>query len=75
MSDTDFGDAPMPGCAFRPPSRIQRVTALLLGCFFNLLVVMTPWRWLSDRRAARARFAIWVYANAWGYAERWMGRL
>lgn len=65
---------------FRPPTRVERVIALPLSWFFNLLVRLIPARWLIDEpsitpRTLRGKLAVWGYSGAYFYDERRAGRI
>jgi len=65
---------------FRPPSGIERMIALSLSWFFNLLARLIPARWLIDEpsitpRTLRGKLAVWAYSGAYFYDERRAGRI
>jgi len=65
---------------FRPPTRLQRASALPLSWFFNLVAGLIPARWLIDEptitaRTLRGKLAVWAYSGAYFYDERRAGRI
>lgn len=65
---------------FRLPTRFERVIALPLSWFFNLLARLIPARWLIGEptvthRTLRGELAVWAYSGAYFHNERRAGRM